>query len=190
MKKRLLKWVLLFGCLVSGGWANAQSGVKYPYVTTDSKGVVNTIVCRDYRGGISAEFMMPEEVRAKIYGPTPQYFKYTAGVGAAPKFRVAAKNAADLESYDLDTCYKYREDPSDTENTWRYPTFMELNLICLFYKQLEVLDAEFENSKIAYVSVVAVNRDAYPFAVTSKGVLLVQGLNSWDKYARCVREVD
>lgn len=194
MKKRLLKWVLLFGCLVSGGWANAQSGVKYPYVTTDSKGVVNTIVCRDYRGGILAELIMPEDVKAQLHSEYPTPVRFTAGVGAAPKFRVAAKNTSErADDANQSSCFYYKEDPSDTENTWRYPTFMELNLIFLFYKQMNIFDAGFKDpgGTVAYVSLVAVNSSNAPFCLIPTGLWSMNNVSSsLYKYVRCVREVD
>lgn len=191
MKKRLLKWVLLFGCLVSGGWANAQSGVKYPYVTTDSKGVVNTIVCRDYRGGILAELLMPEDVKAQLHRENPTPVRFTANVGAAPKFRVAAKNTSERAGdFNQSSCYYYKEDPSDTENTWRYPTFMELSLILLFYEQMNIFDAEFKDpgGTVVYVSQMAVNDRNEPFGITPRGLLLISSV--YNQYVRCVREVD
>ncbi len=199
MKKQLLKWVLLLGGLVSGGWAAAQSGVKYPYVTTDSKGVANTIVCRDYKGGIKVNFLLTVEDRLRYMGgiDRPAY-RITEGHAfkAAPKFRVAATYSSDKPSpSDLNSCYLYKEDPSDVEGTWRFPTYLEAQFIGLLYKKLGVFEPEFGTGSIIYVLMVMNSSGRY-YAFSASGfgeVGYVQSLVGSDKaklYFRCVRDVD
>lgn len=194
MKKQLLKWMLLFGCLVSGGWAIAQPGVKYPYVTTGSNGVVNTIVCQDYKGGVSYSYITNERYRLTIYGSTPNIATNSINAGTAPKFRVAAKDAATaVRNIDRSVCYNYKEDPSDKEDTWRCPTFRELSLMRLFYNQLGVFDADdvdFLERRKCYVSYICESRNGAYFCFSTEGVEPYDSYSSGSWYIRCVREVD
>lgn len=114
----------------------AQSGVKYPYVTTDENGNYNIIVSRDINGGVRSEL-----IRTGSWTETPEHNQESKDNAVAGKFQVYEKGNAKDPQYPIDegVC-GFDEAKSFCNNleggNWRVPTQRELMLIYVMNDQL------------------------------------------------------
>lgn len=126
MKKHLLTVALITLATCN---LTAQSGSKYPYVTTNSDGKKNVIVCRDAKGGVKENRIHPN------WSATGDG---TIDLVAA-KFEVALSDAATSVTFEkrLTAC------PAG----WRLPTYRELMLIVAFRTQLTAVSNTFTDAE-------------------------------------------
>ena len=119
MKKMILAVV---AAVAVAGSAEAQSGVRYPYVTVENGGVV--VVLRDANGGIDEASLFPSRVTQTKTGN-----ELSTDNRMSRKFRVQKSNPgqktwSDAVSY----CNNLNE---EGKTDWRLPSYRELMMIWL-----------------------------------------------------------
>ncbi len=152
----------------------AQSGSKYPYVTTNSDGKKNVIVCRDAKGGVPESRIHPNWTATEV--------RKTNLVAA--KFEVALSDAAASASFAarLTAC------PAG----WRVPTFRELMLIAALRTQLTAVSNTFSDGQYwAETHGTDTNVGMYANPITGYCCPLTQtNLDPTTRRIRCVRDLD
>lgn len=122
MKKMILA---VFAAVAIAGSAGAQSGVKYPYVTTASDGGV-IVVLRDDKGGISEAALFSSRVTTSKTGN-----EASTDNRMSRKFRVQ-KAQSQSSTIAWETAESYCNNLSEEGySDWRLPTQRELMMIWL-----------------------------------------------------------
>lgn len=119
MKKMILAVV---AAVAVAGSAGAQSGVRYPYVTSENGGVV--VVLRDSKGGIDESSLFSSRVTASKTGN-----EASADNRMSRKFRVQKSNPGQKTWFDaMSYCDNLTE---EGYSDWRLPSQRELMMIWL-----------------------------------------------------------
>lgn len=119
MKKMILAVV---AAVAVAGSAGAQSGVRYPYVTSENGGVV--VVLRDSKGGIDESSLFSSRVTASKTGN-----EASADNRMSRKFRVQKSNSGQKTWSDaMSYCDNLTE---EGYSDWRLPSQRELMMIWL-----------------------------------------------------------
>ena len=119
MKKMILAVV---AAVAVAGSAGAQSGVRYPYVTSENGGVV--VVLRDSKGGIDESSLFSSRVTASKTGN-----EASADNRMSRKFRVQKSNPGQKTWSDaMSYCDNLTE---EGYSDWRLPSQRELMMIWL-----------------------------------------------------------
>lgn len=118
MKKMILA---AFAAVALAGTARAQSGVRYPYVTTENGGVI--VVLRDSKGGIDEASLFSSRVTATKTGN-----EASTNNRMSRKFRVQKSQPTGQKTYS--EAVSYCDNLSEEGySDWRLPSQRELMLI-------------------------------------------------------------
>lgn len=172
MEQRYFFSFILFVLSFTGLWA--QSGSKYPYVTTNSDGKKNVIVCRDAKGGAPESRIHPNWTATEVRSTNL----------VAAKFEVALSDAAAAAFFAdrLTAC------PAG----WRVPTYRELMLIAALRTQLTAVSNTFSDGEYwAETHGIYTNIGMYANPITGYCCPLTQtNLDPTTRRIRCVRDLD
>lgn len=163
MKKMILAVV---AAVAVAGSAGAQSGVRYPYVTSENGGVV--VVLRDSKGGIDESSLFSSRVTASKTGN-----EASADNRMSRKFRVQKSNPGQKTWSDaMSYCDNLTE---EGYSDWRLPSQRELMMIWLLGGSSNVTSGDKNDTGLGSAS-KPVNT---PYLYQQSGFTAVSAGNYW-----------